>query len=427
MQLSAGDRVALLVPGSAAYVELVLALLRRGVFPIPLDPRLTDAERRPLFADLEPHLVVTDPADVPALLDELGPGDGVRRSAARSTSRAVPPAARRASAPDSWTRTAADRAGARGARPVGVRRRRRQPGAEPLHHSAPLRFALGTPLAGGRVVAPGPFDPAIVTAAIAEHRPTTMFCVPAHLQRLFAHWDRVGVPDLSSYRLVAHAGAPCPPAVKERLVELFPAGSTWEFYGSTEGQFTACRSEEEAVRPGTVGRARPGRTISVDDDGVLWCVVPEHARFSYLQRAGEDRGGLARDGRRTGVHGRGHRPHRRRRLRVPRRPPRGPGDLRRCQRLPDRGGERAPRGRRSDRRRGVRRRRRQLGAAGVRGVRGHAPTPTRSRHTRGSGLAPPKRPKEYHRVDELPRTATGKLRRLDLPAVVRPRPTSPRG
>ena len=37
-----------------------------------------------------------------------------------------------------------------------------------------------------------------------------MFCVPTHLQRLFAHWDEVGVPDLSSFRLVAHAGAPCP-------------------------------------------------------------------------------------------------------------------------------------------------------------------------------------------------------------------------
>jgi long-chain acyl-CoA synthetase len=29
-------------------------------------------------------------------------------------------------------------------------------------------------------------------------------------------------------------------------------------------------------------------------------------------------------------------------------------------------------------------------------------------------LAPPKRPKEYERVDELPRTATGKVRRTDL-------------
>ena len=70
--------------------------------------------------------------------------------------------------------------------------------------------------------------------------------------------------------------------MKRRLIELFPAGSTWEFYGSTEGQFTACRSEEWLERPGTVGRARPGRTLSVDDDGPIWCRVPPHARFSYF-------------------------------------------------------------------------------------------------------------------------------------------------
>jgi long-chain acyl-CoA synthetase len=109
-----------------------------------------------------------------------------------------------------------------------------------------------------------------------------MFCVPTHLQRLFAHWDRVGTPDLSSFRLVAHAGAPCPEAVKRRLVDTFPAGSTWEFYGSTEGQFTACRSEEWLARPGTVGRARPGRVLSTDEDGQIWCAVPRFARFSYF-------------------------------------------------------------------------------------------------------------------------------------------------
>ena len=90
-------------------------------------------------------------------------------------------------------------------------------------------------------------------------------------------------PDLGSFRLVAHAGAPCPPEVKRRLVEAFPDGSTWEFYGSTEGQFTACRSEEWEQRPGTVGRARPGRELIVDDDGTIWCVVPPHARFEYFR------------------------------------------------------------------------------------------------------------------------------------------------
>jgi long-chain acyl-CoA synthetase len=146
---------------------------------------------------------------------------------------------------------------------------------------------MGTALAGGRVVIPGPFDPEPVTAAIDRERPTTMFCVPTHLQRLFAHWDALrdagaSPPDLSCFRLVAHAGAPCPTDVKRRLIDLFPAGSTWEFYGSTEGQFTACRSEEWEERPGTVGRARPGRELTTDPDGTLWCVVPDHARFTYF-------------------------------------------------------------------------------------------------------------------------------------------------
>jgi long-chain acyl-CoA synthetase len=146
---------------------------------------------------------------------------------------------------------------------------------------------MGTLLAGGRVVVTA-FDVERVTDAIVRERPTTMFCVPTHLQRLFAHWDALsdagaGTPDLSSFRLLAHARAPCPDPVKRRLIETFPPGSTWEFYGSTEGQFTACRSEEWLERPGTVGRARPGRTLRVDDDGLIWCRVPDHARFSYFR------------------------------------------------------------------------------------------------------------------------------------------------
>ncbi|MGY2875201.1 long-chain acyl-CoA synthetase [Marmoricola sp. URHA0025 HA25] len=283
MQLDVGDRVALLVPGSPAYLDAVISLLVRGVVPIPLDARLTDHERTRILADLDPALVVTDEDELRALATGWAPGDvplarpmhvtsgttGNPKGVWSGVLSAELARALLAEERDLWGFAADD---------VNLV-------LSPLHHSAPLRFAVGTLLAGGRVVGLGQgsgFDAERVTATIDGERPTTMFCVPTHLQRLFAHWDRAGTPDLTGFRLVAHAGAPCPDPLKRRLIEAFPPRSTWEFYGSTEGQFTACRSEEWLEHPGTVGRARPGRSLRVDADGLIWCRVPPHARFEYF-------------------------------------------------------------------------------------------------------------------------------------------------
>jgi long-chain acyl-CoA synthetase len=270
---------------------------------------------------------------------------------------------------------------------------------------------MGTLLAGGRVVGlsgtPG-FDPGRITAIIERERPTTMFCVPTHLQRLFAHWDATGTPDLSCFRLVAHAGAPCPDPVKRRLIEAFPPGSTWEFYGSTEGQFTACRSEEWLEHPGTVGRARPGRSLRVDDDGVIWCGVPRHARFEYFGdpaktaaawRGDEftvgdlgrlDDGYLYLDGRREDLVISGG-------VNV------YPAEVENV--LSGHPGVRdvAVYGVPDE----------QWGQRVVAAVVGTATAAELDAWAR-ERLAPPKRPKEYRRLDELPRTATGKVLRRHL-------------
>jgi long-chain acyl-CoA synthetase len=59
--LRPGDRVALLVPGSPAYVDLVIALAAERVVPVPLDPRLTPSERQALLSYLSPRLVLETP------------------------------------------------------------------------------------------------------------------------------------------------------------------------------------------------------------------------------------------------------------------------------------------------------------------------------------------------------------------------------
>ncbi|NYJ05050.1 class I adenylate-forming enzyme family protein [Petropleomorpha daqingensis] len=273
--LRTGDRVLLSAAGSPALLAVVLGALRTGVVPVVLDPGLPPGERADLVEDADPAL-------------DLG-GDPERLLAGDAEADlADVPLAR----PMHYTSGTTGRRKGVWSGVLGEDDARALAGEElelwgfepgdrhlvlsPLHHSAPLRFATHTLLAGGDVVLPGPFDADRAAAAIAAHRPTTAFAVPTHLQRLLGR----GI-DWSSFRLLAHAGAPCPEPLKRAVLDALPADSVVEFYGSTEAQFTVCPAAEWLARPGSVGRARPGREMSADERGQLWCAVPRWARFEY--------------------------------------------------------------------------------------------------------------------------------------------------
>jgi long-chain acyl-CoA synthetase len=278
----------------------------------------------------------------------------------------------------------------------------------PLHHSAPLRFATHTLLAGGDVVLPGPFDAARAAAAIAAHRPTTVFCVPTHLQRLLA--ERVG---WSSFRLIAHAGAPCPEPLKRAVLAAAPEGSVVEFYGSTEAQFTVCPADDWLAHPGTVGRARPGREMSTDERGQLWCAVPPWARFEYW-RAPEKTAAAWRGDRvtvgdlgRVDADGLVWLDGRREDLVISGGVNVYPAEVEAVLDAHPGVVESAVFGVPDER----------WGQRVVGAYVGSAP-PEELRDWARERLAPAKRPKQLHRVGELPRTSSGKVRRLDLPAVL---------
>lgn len=280
--LAPGDRLVLMLDGSLNYVLTVLAASRMGVVPVPLDPRLTAHETQAIIDDVEPAWVIGEQALLDSLLAgpeiELAPFPLCRPMHFTSGTTGKPKGV--------WSgllsNSQAEALALEERELWGFNEQDVNLVVSPIYHSAPLRFAIGTILAGGTVHVMGKFDPEGFAEATESLRPTTMFCVPAHLQRLFGWLDRSGASiDVSSFRLVAHAGAACPDAVRRRAHELFGLSTVWEFYGSTEGQFTACPATEWIKHPGTLGRARPGRVMSVDDEGQLWCAVPEYARFSY--------------------------------------------------------------------------------------------------------------------------------------------------
>ncbi len=174
----------------------------------------------------------------------------------------------------------------------------------PMYHTVSIRFATGTLLRGGSLAILNRFDAATALSVLRRQRPTTTFLVPTHLQRILALTDLGSDEQFDSLRLLAHAGAACPPALKRAAFARLGADVLWEFYGSTEGQFTACSPSEWLERPGTVGKARHGRRLSIERNpsdeataggdespneepaiGTIWCDVPTFARFSYWRNA----------------------------------------------------------------------------------------------------------------------------------------------
>jgi fatty-acyl-CoA synthase/long-chain acyl-CoA synthetase len=141
--------------------------------------------------------------------------------------------------------------------------------AGPMYHSAPGGFALYTHLIGGTVVIMPKFDPEQALAQIARHRCTSTFMAPTLLKRIVDLPPEVrGRYDVSSMRAIIMAAAPCPMSVKEGVMAHF-GPALYEFYGSSElGVNTILRPEDVLRKPGSCGRAAPGKEIALlDDDG----------------------------------------------------------------------------------------------------------------------------------------------------------------
>lgn len=140
--------------------------------------------------------------------------------------------------------------------------------AGPLYHTGPLG-SVRNMLGGVSAIVMESFDAEKVLELIQHYRIANSVMVPTHFQRLLALPEEVRRRyDVSSMVRLAHTGAACPVAVKQRMIDWFgPVLS--DAYGATEAGTTNMITSEEWLRkPGSVGKALPPfEALILDPDG----------------------------------------------------------------------------------------------------------------------------------------------------------------
>ncbi len=137
----------------------------------------------------------------------------------------------------------------------------------PLYHSAPQGAVGLTILLGGTAIIMERFDAERFLQLVERYRITHSQLVPTMFSRLLKLPREMRAKyDLSSLEAVVHAAAPCPPQVKEQMIEWF-GPIIHEYYGATEAHgMTACGSDEWLAHKGTVGKVVLGEVHILDDD-----------------------------------------------------------------------------------------------------------------------------------------------------------------
>ena len=276
----AGDVVALLLPNTWGLVAALWGGLALGATVAPLNPLLAADERERILGHLGPTAVIDTAPDeenapVLTIADAAAPGVILYTSGSTGQPKgAILSHAALAVANESW------------AGPVmGLAPDDRVLAALPLAHSFGLNGALLAPLlAGVTVVLQERFSPEETLRTIGRHRVSVFPGVATMFARILESTALAGA-DVSSLRLAVSGAAPCP----------WPLASEWRRrtgvrivrgYGMTElFRPISYLAAEPADLPDSIGRAVPGVELRLVADE-LWIRSPA-AMDGYLRAPDE--------------------------------------------------------------------------------------------------------------------------------------------
>jgi long-chain acyl-CoA synthetase len=317
------DVIAVMLPNSAEYLRVLLAVLQSGWHLVPINYHLTASEVAYIVSDSgakaflaherfgDVAAAVAQQVDVPAeALLSVGAVEGFCDF--RDFTAAQPadePSDRRAGGLMNYT------SGTTGL-PKGVRRPLPDLDADtqaemfgflnflfgndgpghvhlavaPLYHTAVMNFVQAALHHGQQVVLMDKWTPEGTLERIDRYGVTSTHMVPTMFHRLLKlpEAERARY-DVSSLSHVIHSAAPCPVPTKRTMLAWW-GPVIYEYYGATEGGGTLATPEDWESKPGTVGKPWPISEIKILDDdgnelppglvGTVWMKMGDR-RFEY--------------------------------------------------------------------------------------------------------------------------------------------------
>jgi 2-furoate---CoA ligase len=403
--LAPGERLAVVLDNRVETALLYWAAQWAGVVFVPLSWRLSPDELDYCVDDCDASLVLRegdalpDGSEHPGALDRDDAEVSLVLYTSGTTGRPKGvPRSHRADRAGGWSQ----------ALQHGYLWRDRTLGVMPLYHTMGIHSLLAMHLVGGCFVPLARWDPGRALGLIGEQRITSLYLAPTLFHDL-VHHPQVGGHDLSSVRALGYAGAAMTSTMVRRCTEVFEPDVFVNHYGSTE-IYTYSIGRDQLAKPGCAGRPAVNTRLRLTESGEICAHLSSDEAFAgYWHRPDADEAAIRDGWYHTGDTG--HLDE--------------DGDLWIDGRVDDMivsGGENvhplevedvlaghpgvvevAVIGRPDDR----------WGQRVVAVVVGPATEAELDAHCLASPLARFKRPREYHFVDDLPKSASGKiLRRL---------------